>query len=1269
MRIVIDLQGAQSESRFRGVGRYSLALALAVARNADGHEIWLLLNGALADAIPDLRHAFADLVPPERICVFEPATPAAALAPANGARARASELLREYVLAQLRPDLVLVTSLFEGYVDDSATSVGLLADGARTVVVLYDLIPLLNPAAYLPTTAQQDYYRRKIESLRRAGLLLSISDYSRQEALDALQLAPQRVVSISTAIDPQFRPAALTPAQLAALRQRFGLTRAMLMYAPGGFDARKNIDGLITAFSLLPPDLRAARQLLIASKLGEQDRHVLLAHARRRGLGQDELILTGYVSDATLIELFSIAELFVFPSRHEGFGLPALEAMACGAPVIGADNTSIPEVIGCTEALFDAGSPPAIAAKIAEVLGDPAMLERLRVHGRTQAASFSWDATARRALRAMEAHGRTLAAAPAAAATPRKPRLAFVSPLPPERTGIADYAAQLLPALTEHFEIELVLCQEQLALPPQLAALPRRSVEWFARHGAGYDHILYQFGNSPFHSHMFDLLRQHPGVVVLHDFFLSSVLVYEQMSGLLPDAWRAALAAHGYGALQAGLVGGAEAAEAAKQTYPGNLAVLRDASHVIVHSEHARDLARQWYGAGAADNWSVVPLPRAAPPVQDGAARAAARAALGIRPGAYLVCSFGFIAPTKLTHELVQAWRDSPLHADPDCELVLVGANHGSAYGLELTAMLAGDANPGRRIRIAGWTDEADYQRYLQAADAAVQLRSVSRGETSAAVLDCMNHGLPTIVNANGSMAALPDDCVLKLPDAFAPGALSAALHALHGDIALRRAIGARARQLLRTEHSPAHCAALYAQALARAAAAARHGRPALLRALADVDGLADDPALQRQLACAIAAAPDPLAPRQLLVDVTTIARHDLRTGIERVVRSELLELLKLQVPGLRVEPVYLCQHEGRWQCRYARRYTYALLGLDPDSTDDPVADVRGGDLYYGADFAPGAVGGAAADGLYARWRNHGVNINFVLYDLLPVLHPEFFPPGADAGHAAWLATIAAEADRLVCISNAVADDMLAWLERHPPPGRRCAPLRLAALHLGADLASAPTGAHGRSHPLLPTLRARPTFLMVGTIEPRKGHLQALAAVELLWQAGVEVQLVIVGNEGWKPLPAAARRTIPHIVQRLQSHPELGRRLHWLQGLDDAALEQLYGACACLLQPSEGEGFGLPLIEAASRGLPLLARDLPVFREVAQDRAYYFSGLDGQALADAMRAWLDLHAVGAHPLPDGMRWSTWRDNAAALLAVLAGQQTERLWPAPAAQPA
>ncbi|MES2115241.1 MAG: glycosyltransferase [Pseudomonadota bacterium] len=1255
MRIVIDLQGAQSESRFRGIGRYALALALSVARQAAGHEVRLLLNGALGEAINDIRAAFAGLVPPHHIHVFDQPAPSAERVDENCPRARAGELLREHAIAQLRPDAVLVTSLFEGYVDDAVVSVGRLADGAATAVVLYDLIPFLNPEAYLAQPRQRAYYERKIASLRRAGLLLAISDYSRQEAIDALGLDGAQVVSISTAIDPMFQPGAPDAPALAALRARFGLTRELLMYAPGGFDARKNIDGLITAFSLLPPALRARHQLLVASKLGERERQALQAHAGRCGLRPDELVLTGYVSDDTLIALYRAAALFIFPSRHEGFGLPALEAMACGAPVIGADNTSIPEVIGCAEALFDADQPAAIAAKITEVLSDDALRARLRAHGLAQAAKFSWDSTASRALAALEAHhgARQAAAAPPGA----RRKVAFVSPLPPERTGVADYAVRVLPTLLDQFDVELVVAQGQVTLPPELAHLPCRDSAWLHAHAHEYDHLIYQFGNSPFHSYMLPLLQEHPGVVVLHDFFLSSMLAYEQTSGAMPGVWqRALLHSHGYAALQESLLPGGR--DSARDAYPSNLEILQQASHVIVHSDYARQLARDWYGPDAGTGWSMAQLPRAVPAVHE---RAAARAALGIGPDAFVVCNFGFVAPTKHCYELLQAWLASSLHGDARCELVFVGANHGGDYGQRMTEAI-GAAGAGERVRISGWTSDDDYFRYLQAADVGVQLRTSSRGETSGTVLDCLIYRLPTIINANGAMAEFPHDAVWMLPDAFHQDQLVAALETLRGDGARRAALGAAGYALMEVRNSPARVGRMYRDALERDAAQRAGARPALLAALLDTPGLAMDDAMLQQLARCAARAPDALAPRQLLVDVTAIARHDLKTGIERVVRTQLLELLRLRACGWRVEPVCLQQHDGRYQYHYARRYVAALLGLEQVLTGpDPVLDVQAGDVFYSADHAPHAVLEAAQQGLFATLRARGVAINFLVHDLLPVLRPEFFPPRADLTHGAWLACVAGCADRLICISAAVADETQAWLAQHGPA--RAVPLQLAVLHHGADIGPPHTGA-ANDTPLLRQLAASPGFLMVGTIEPRKGHLQALDAFELLWQAGLDVHLVIVGSEGWKPLPAAERRTIPRIVERLTGHAELGRRLHWLQGIDDAALQHIYRASACLLQPSEGEGFGLPLIEAASHGLPVLARDLPVFREVAQDSAYYFSGLDGQALADAVRTWLALHAAGAHPAPDGMRWSTWRDNATALLAVLEGQQTERRWPAP-----
>ncbi len=403
MRIVIDMQGMQTSSRFRGIGRYSLALTLAMVRNAPQHEIWLVLNAALPEGIAAIQQAFADLIPSDRIRIFNVPTPVAENHPAYRWHIETAEKIREHFIQQLQPDVVFITSLFESYNDKAVTSVDSFYKNSRTAIILYDLIPFLNPTAYLAHPLQRQLYERKIDSLKKAGLLLAISSYSKQEAIDALGLRADSVVNISAAIDDRFQPNQPTPEAAAQLRQRFGITRKMVMYAPGGFDVRKNFDGLIQAYAQLRTDLRATHQLVIVSKLRDMDRLYLTQLQEKAGLKKDELILTDYVSDQDLLAFYNLATLFVFPSTHEGFGMPALEAMACGTPTIGSNTSCIPEVIGTEEALFNPHSATSISEKMALVLQDEALRSKLAQHGLQQAAKFSWDTSAQLAIAGLEA--------------------------------------------------------------------------------------------------------------------------------------------------------------------------------------------------------------------------------------------------------------------------------------------------------------------------------------------------------------------------------------------------------------------------------------------------------------------------------------------------------------------------------------------------------------------------------------------------------------------------------------------------------------------------------------------------------------------------------------------------------------------------------------------------------------------------------------------------------------------------------------------------
>ena len=146
---MLDLQGAQSESRFRGIGRYTLALAEAIVREAEQHEIFLALSGRFPESVDSLRARFANLLPAERIRVFELPGPVAEADLANTWRMQAAELLREKFLADLRPDVLHLSTVLEGAGNETVVSVGRLGSTVSTVATLYDLIPLLRPETYL----------------------------------------------------------------------------------------------------------------------------------------------------------------------------------------------------------------------------------------------------------------------------------------------------------------------------------------------------------------------------------------------------------------------------------------------------------------------------------------------------------------------------------------------------------------------------------------------------------------------------------------------------------------------------------------------------------------------------------------------------------------------------------------------------------------------------------------------------------------------------------------------------------------------------------------------------------------------------------------------------------------------------------------------------------------------------------------------------------------------------------------------------------------
>lgn len=832
MRIVIDLQGAQTESRFRGIGRYSLSLAKAMVKNCGDHEIIIALSGLFPDTIEPIRAAFNDLLPQENIRVWHAPGPVREREADNSWRRNVAERIREAFLADLYPDIVYVTSLFEGEADDGVTSIGVLGLEIPTIVTIFDLIPLQNSEIYLePVPHYKRHYLRKIEYLRNASALLTISEFTTGEVLETLGFEASNTTNISAACDPIFQQIEIPPQNREKLFKQFEISKPYVMYS-GGFDARKNHERLFQAYADMPDTLRNSHQLLIVGK-GNTD--ALITTALSAGLSRNEVIFAGYVSDGDLVQLYNQCTLFVFPSWNEGFGLPVLEAMSCGAAVICSNTSSLPEVIGRKDVLFDPYSKAEITKKLIYLLTDDALRADISCHGIEQAKKFSWDKSAQYALSAFEKFYNT--------------------------TKDNSY-------------------------------------------NFGYDAILTKLINS-----------------------IASIKTIDQ-------------------------------------------------------------------------------------------------------------------------------------HAD----------------------------------------------KYVSIA-----------------------HAISTSL-----------------------------------------------------------------------------------------------PAQQH---------------RQLFVDISELAQRDSRTGIQRVTRSILKELLDNPPEGYLVEPVYATINDTCY--RYARNFT-ADFKMAETCGEDEYIEYKAGDIFLGLDLQHHTS--RVLSGFLTFMRQQGVKVSFVVYDLLPLQFPHCWPSehSFDSVHAEWISVIS-KFDGAICISRTVADELTNWLKLHGP--ERLRPFKVSWFHLGADVEnSAPTfGLPDDVDDILMTLESRTSFLMVGTIEPRKCHAQTLKAFEQLWEEGADVNFIIVGQQGW---------VAEELINKLKHHSELNKRLFWLKDISDEYLEKVYASSTCLIAASAGEGFGLPLIEAAQHKLPIIARDIPVFREVASQYAYYFKGDSSSELARAIDEWIDFFKEQKHPKSDELPWVTWKECTKTLLNTL-----------------
>jgi glycosyltransferase involved in cell wall biosynthesis len=829
------MQGAQTESRYRGIGRYTISLVQAIVRNNIKHDIILILNCLFPESIELVRSAFHGILPQEKIQVWYSPNNICSTDNKNKNRREVAELLREAFIDSLCPDIVFVTSLFEGYMDNAVTNVASTKRKYKTVLICYDLIPLIFAQEYLEKDKKYElFYKRKLSELIKADAWFVISESGKKDAIDLLGLDESKLTNISAACDQKFNPITLGKQEKNEIKNKYGIKRSFILYT-GGSDYRKNLPTLINVFLRLQPNLILEHQLVIVGKVNNIPELKSLLSGK-----DDEVLFLGAVPDDDLKALYNLCTLFFFPSLYEGFGLPVLEAMACNAPVIASNTSSIPEILAYEDAMFKPTNEDNILLKLNQALTDSRFREDLIKNGRKRTKLFSWDLCAIKALNAFEK--------------------------------------------------------------------------------------LNQSTQKPVDSFKFK-------------------------------------------------------------------------------SNSIQDLIKN-------------------------------------------ISKFG------------------SNFADDDLRLIASAIS--------------------------------------------------------------VNHPIRNV--------------------------------------------------------------------------------------------------------------------KKIFVDVSELIHRDAATGVQRVTKNILFQLLSSPPKGYEIQAVYASIDDIGY--KEANQFTARFLNTFSDRPDELLEPISG-DIFLGLDLQQHTT--RFQSQYLSLIRNHGVIVYFVVYDLLPMQFPQYWPQEdrIDLVHSEWLNVIT-QFDGAVCISKSVSDELLDWLIQTKP--KRTRPFNIGFFHLGADIDQSRLVDVDKENLKL-DFGGRLTFLMVGTVEPRKAHAKVLDVFNELWEEGVEINLVIVGKKGWLVDP---------LVLKIENHVRKDVNLFWFNGITDSFLNDVYTKSDCLIAASEGEGFGLPLIEAAQHGLPIIARDIPVFREVAGSYALYFSEKKDNNLGSVITNWIS----NIYPKKNKkkvLKFLTWDQSAKQLTDVIIKNNWSEKW--------
>lgn len=920
--------------------------------------------------------------------------------------------------------------------------------------------------------------------------------------------------------------------------------------------------------------------------------HALLAELRQRypkppRVVVDETSLT----TPEMLDLYKTADVVVLPARGEGFNLPAAESLAFNVPVIVTGAAA--QVDFATQATATL-IPYHYAYSSSHVQSDGACwfepdvekLAELMRALRNQVLCGDPEILNKTRV-GQEFVTRNYQWARAATSIQQillrdwreparqgLPKLAMISSWAC-RCGIAEYARNLLSEVHGHFDVR-VFCDSR-TLPNQLD--DKAEIAWSLG-----DRSIERLCTTKRLAGFEVVLVQHQPSL----FALTEALCL-QLADLAASGKVVVLELHATKPL---LADGAFSRAALK--------ALRQVTRIVVHNVDGLNHLLQ---LGLADN--VFLLPHGVINKQDVTADSEIRASMGLGGDDLLLGSFGFALPHKGVDQIIESIK--PLEQKTGRRVGLLAVNamldERSSQTIAQWQKLASSLGVADRIT---WV--TDYRpidaciNLLAATDFVIYPYRDTQESASGAVTMGLSSGRPVLVSDSPIFAELQsccysmdgagrDDIVRQVIDLCNRAANGEVITGLQNQWLEQRSWQVVSKRLANT-----------------------------------LSGLIGDLKL-----AALLKKTTPERRKRLFVDVSELYRRDAKTGIQRVVHSILAELFQSPPKGFDVYPVYSEAGETyRYTAKFSTSNTRMIIW------DEQEIDYDNGDVFLGLDLTAHLF--PAVETLLTEMRQAGVRITYVLFDILPVTHPEYFPPGMSLPFVAWLHGLSRQADNVVAISQHSANAFRQWLLVNAPQSS----VRVGHFHLGSEFMPAQAaGGLPDDFSLHQKIWAEGlTCVAVGTLEPRKGYADILDAFDTLWKKDAQANLIIVGKPGWKT---------EKLVERIRNHPMIGQRLFWFESASDECLEACYEASDYLIAASYEEGFGLPIAEALRRGVPVLARDIAVFREVGGDSVTYFN--DGEN--DLCKTLLALIKEPHAKVGSGGILISWSESKAQLLQELA----------------